>query len=108
MVGAYIIRIEEIDQSGPELNAVIYLNPDAISVERQLHQELESEKPRSVLHGIPVLLKDNIDTSDMPTTAGSRLMAGSIPPDDALIVQKLREQGTRHRITPEFKSSIAP
>lgn len=93
VVQAYLDRIEKIDQSGPELNSVIYLNPDAVSVAEQLDRELAEGESRGALHGIPILLKDNIDTSDMPTTAGSRFMEGSIPPDDAFIVQKLRDQG---------------
>lgn len=93
VVQAYLNRIEQIDQSGPALNAMIYLNPDAISVAEELDQELQNGNSRGPLHGIPIVLKDNIDTSDMPTTAGSRFMEGSIPPDDAFIVQKLRDQG---------------
>lgn len=93
VVRAYLNRIEQIDQAGPELNALIYVNPDAIAVAEQLDQELQTGNARGILHGIPIILKDNIDTQDMPTTAGSRFMDGSIPPDDAFIVQKLREQG---------------
>ncbi|WP_234571793.1 amidase [Rhodohalobacter sp. 614A] len=93
VVQAYLDRIEKIDQSGPELNSIIYINPDAISTAEQLDQELQNGNSRGVLHGIPIILKDNIDTADMPTTAGSRFMEGSIPPNDAFIVQKLREQG---------------
>ncbi len=93
VVQAYIDRIQRIDQSGPELNSYIYVNPDAISVAEELDQELADGNSRGVLHGIPIVLKDNIDTFDMPTTAGSRFMEGSIPPNDAFIVRKLREQG---------------
>lgn len=93
VVQAYLDRIERIDQNGPALNSMIYINPDAISVAEQLDQELQNDNSRGPLHGIPIVLKDNIDTADMPTTAGSRFMEGSIPPDDAFIVQKLREQG---------------
>lgn len=93
VVQAYLDRIEQIDQSGPELNALIYVNPDAITIAEQLDQELQNENSRGILHGIPIILKDNIDTAAMPTTAGSRFMEGSVPPDDAFIVQKLREQG---------------
>jgi amidase len=93
VVQAYLDRIEKMDQSGPELNSMIFINPDAISIAEQLDQELQNGNSRSLLHGIPIVLKDNIDTADMPTTAGSRFMEGSIPPDDAFIVQKLREQG---------------
>lgn len=93
VVQAYLDRIDQIDQSGSELNAVIFVNPDAISVAEELDQELQNGNSRGPLHGIPIVLKDNIDTYDMPTTAGSRFMEGSVPPDDAFIVQKLREQG---------------
>lgn len=93
VVEAYLDRIEKIDQSGPELNSVIYVNPDAIATAEELDKELAEGNSRGALHGIPILLKDNIDTFDMPTTAGSRFMEGSIPPDDAFIIQKLREQG---------------
>ncbi|MDR9366274.1 MAG: amidase [Balneolaceae bacterium] len=93
VVQAYLDRIERIDQNGPELNSMIYLNPDAISVAEQLDRELQDGNIRGSLHGIPIILKDNIDTANMPTTAGSRFMEGSVPPDDAFIVQKLREQG---------------
>lgn len=93
VVQAYLDRVERIDQNGPALNSMIYVNPDAISVAEQLDQELRNGNSRGPLHGIPIILKDNIDTFDMPTTAGSRFMEGSVPPDDALIVQKLRKQG---------------
>lgn len=93
VVQAYLHRIEKIDQTGPELNSIIYINPDAISLAEQLDQELAEGNSRGILHGIPIVLKDNIDTYDMPTSAGSRFMEGSTPPDDAFIVRKLREQG---------------
>ncbi|NBC64307.1 MAG: amidase [Bacteroidetes bacterium] len=93
VVQAYLDRIERIDQNGPALNSMIYLNHNAISVAEQLDQELQGGNVRGPLHGIPIILKDNIDTADMPTTAGSRFMEGSVPPDDAFIVQKLRNQG---------------
>lgn len=93
VVQAYLDRIKEIDQSGPTLNSYIYVNPNALSVAKQLDRELQEGNSRGVLHGIPIVLKDNIDTHDMPTTAGSQFMEGSVPPDDAFIVKKLREQG---------------
>ena len=93
LVEMYLARIAVYDQSGPALNAVLALNVDAISTARALDTERRERGPRSPLHGIPVVLKDNVDTSDMPTTAGSLLLAGSIPPDDAFIVQRLREAG---------------
>ena len=93
LVEMYLARIAVYDQSGPALNAVLALNVDAIATARALDTERRERGPRSPLHGIPVVLKDNVDTSDMPTTAGSLLLAGSIPPDDAFIVQRLREAG---------------
>ena len=93
LVELYLARIEAYDQQGPALNAVLWLNPDALETARTLDAERRTRGPRSPLHGIPVVLKDNIDTSDLPTTAGSVLLAGSIPPDDAFIVQKLRAAG---------------
>lgn len=90
---AYLKRIEEVDQSGPELNSMLYLNPEAMQVARKLDEELQAGNKRGPLHGVPMVLKDNIDTHDMPTTAGARPMEGSIPPDDAFITAKLREAG---------------
>jgi amidase len=93
LIELYLARIEAYDQRGPALNAVLHLNAGALASARALDAERRVTGPRSPLHGIPVVLKDNIDTSDMPTTAGSLLLAGSIPPDDAFIVKKLRDAG---------------
>jgi amidase len=93
LIELYLARIEAYDQRGPTLNAVLHLNAGALAAARALDAERRATGPRSPLHGIPVVLKDNIDTSDMPTTAGSLLLAGSIPPDDAFIVKKLRDAG---------------
>ena len=93
LVEMYLARITSYDQSGPALNAMLTLNSKAIETARALDTERKEQGPRSFLHGIPVVLKDNVDTADMPTTAGSLLLAGSTPPDDAFIVQKLREAG---------------
>lgn len=91
---AYIDRIKEIDQNGPELNSVLQINPDAIKIARELDKELQEGKVRGPMHGIPVLLKDNIDTHDkMNTTAGSNALKDSKPLQDAYIVKKLREAG---------------
>ncbi len=91
---AYIDRIEEIDQNGPELNSVLQINPDALKIARKLDKELQDGNIRGPMHGIPVLLKDNIDTHDkMNTTAGANVLANSKPLQDAFIVQKLREAG---------------
>ncbi len=90
----YLDRIELIDQKGPELRSVIEINPDALVIARQMDEERKSGKIRSAMHGIPILIKDNIDTGDrMQTSAGSLALVGSPAPDDAIIVQKLREAG---------------
>ncbi|HCY41598.1 MAG TPA: amidase [Prolixibacteraceae bacterium] len=90
----YLDRIEKIDKKGPELRAVIEINPEAIKIAQEMDIERMVGKVRGPLHGIPVLIKDNIDTGDqMQTTAGSLAMVGSPAPDDAIIVRKLREAG---------------
>lgn len=90
----YLDRIDQIDKNGPQLRSVIEVNPDALEIARQLDAERKSGKVRGPLHGIPVLIKDNIDTGDkMQTTAGSLALAGIPAPDDAFIVKKLREAG---------------
>jgi len=93
LVQYFLRRIEAYDEAGPAINAVLALNPDALAEARALDAERQQQGPRSPLHGIPVALKDNIDTADMPTTAGSFMLAGSMPPDDAFLVQRLREAG---------------
>jgi amidase len=93
LVELSLARIEAYDRAGPRLNAVLWLNQGALESARALDVERREQGPRSPLHGIPVVLKDNVDTADLPTTAGSLLLAGSIPPDDAFIVRKLREAG---------------
>ena len=93
LVELYLSRIEAYDDTGPALNAVLALNGQALNRARALDAERRDKGPRSRLHGIPIVLKDNIDTADLPTTAGSSLLAGSLPPDDAFIVQKLRAAG---------------
>ncbi|MCY4635642.1 MAG: amidase family protein [Acidobacteria bacterium] len=93
LVQSYLARIAAYDDAGPELNAVIALNPEAMARARALDAVRAAEGARSPLHGIPVVLKDNLDTADLPTTAGSVLLAGSLPPDDAFLVRKLRDAG---------------
>ena len=93
LVERYLARIAAYDDAGPELNAVITLNPHAVERARALDAERREGGARSPLHGIPVVLKDNFDTADLPTTAGSVLLAGSMPPDDAFLVRKLRAAG---------------
>jgi amidase len=90
----YIERIKEIDQAGPKLNSVIELNPDALSIADALDQERKENKIRGPLHGIPVLIKDNIDTGDeMMTTAGSLALLGHKAAKDAFIIAELRKAG---------------
>jgi len=89
----YLDRIEAYDRQGPEISAIITLNPNAIEEARTLDKERRKDGPRSLLHGIPVLIRDNYDTADMPTTAGSVLLKDSVPPDDAFIVKQLRDAG---------------
>ncbi|HEY6226305.1 MAG TPA: amidase family protein, partial [Verrucomicrobiae bacterium] len=91
---AYLRRIREIDQSGPAVNSVIEVNPDALHIARELDRERKSRGVRGPMHGIPVLLKDNIDTHDrMMTTAGSLALLGSIAPRDSFVAKKLRDAG---------------
>ena len=91
---AYLRRIREIDQSGPGINSVIEVNPDALKIARELDRERKSRGARGPMHGIPVLLKDNIDTHDrMMTTAGSLALLGSIAPRDSFVAKKLRDAG---------------
>ncbi len=90
----YLDRIQEIDKSGPKLNSVIELNPDALAIAEAMDQERKNGKLRGPLHGIPVLIKDNIDSGDkMQTTAGSLALAGNMAPKDAFVLKKLREAG---------------
>jgi amidase len=91
---AYLERIQEVDKQGPALNSVIELNPDALAMAEKLDDERKAGRVRGPLHGIPVLIKDNIDTADrMQTTAGSLALVGQPAPRDAYIVEKLRESG---------------
>ena len=90
----FLDRIVEIDRRGPKLNSFIELNTDAVAIARALDAERKAKGPRGPLHGIPVVLKDNIDTHDrMTTTAGSLALSGSIPLQDSFVAQKLREAG---------------
>ncbi len=90
----YLKRIADIDTSGPKLNAIIELNPDALAIATKMDEERKQGKIRGLLHGIPILIKDNINTGDkMQTTAGSLALAGNIASSDAFIVKKLREAG---------------
>ncbi len=90
----YLQRIRDLDQRGPKINSVIELNPEAEALAQSLDKERKARGPRGPLHGIPVLIKDNIATHDkMMTTAGSLALAGSVPPTDAFLVQRLRAAG---------------
>ena len=94
LIKLYMHRIEAIDKKGPRLNSIIELNPDALSIAKIMDLELKSNNRRGPLHGIPVLIKDNIDTVDkMQTTSGSLALVGNIASKDAFIVTKLREAG---------------
>lgn len=93
VTGAYLQRIQEVDRQGPQLNSFIHVNPHALDSARALDREMQDGSLRGPLHGVPVVLKDNIDTRNMPTTAGARIMEGSVPPDDAFITARLREAG---------------
>jgi amidase len=94
IVQLYIDRIVEIDRNGHKLNSIIIVNPDALQIADSLDQEFALGRSRGALHGIPVILKDNIDSHDkMPTTAGSRILKDSYPLQDSWVAKKLREAG---------------
>src|SRR3989442_12894413 len=115
LVRIYLRRIQVIDRSGPMLRSVQEINPDAIPIARALAGERRARGPRGLLHGIPVLLKDNIATADkMETTAGALALLGARPREDSTIAQRLRQAGAA--IPPQaamrgwagFKSTPAP
>jgi amidase len=90
----YLARIHALDSHGPKLNSIIEVNPDAIAIAQALDEERETKGPRGPLHGIPVLLKDNIDTADkLHTTAGSFALLGPPPPQDSTVAARLRAAG---------------
>jgi amidase len=93
LVELYLARIEAYDARGPRLNAIISLNPNALQIAAELDGERASSEPRGPMHGIPIFVKDNYDTFDMPTAAGSVVLEGSIPPGDAFTVRQLRDAG---------------
>ncbi len=94
LTAAYLARIASVDRAGPALNSVIETNPDALTIAAERDAERRAGKVRGPLHGIPVLIKDNIDSADrMQTTAGSLALAGKPAPRDAFIVERLREAG---------------
>lgn len=90
----YLARIEELNRRGPALHAIIEINPDALAIARDLDRERKAKGPRGPLHGVPVLVKDNIGTADrMTTTAGSYALEGSIPLRDSFVAAQLRKAG---------------
>ncbi|QDT96451.1 amidase [Gimesia aquarii] len=90
----FLKRISEIDTAGPTLRSVIEVNPDALTIAKALDRERDQSGPRGPLHGVPILIKDSIDTADkMQTTAGSLALEGNIAPQDAFLVEKLRDAG---------------
>jgi amidase len=94
LVEMYLARIDAIDKEGPALGSVIEVNPDALAIAESLDKERKEKGARGPLHGIPVLIKDNIDTADrMSTTAGSLALVGAKPPTDAFCAQQLRRAG---------------
>ena len=93
LVSMYLTRIEAYNKKGPEINAIITLQPEAIAIARALDKERKETGPRSKLHGIPVVLKDLFDTYDMPTSAGFLPMKDSVPLYDATVVKRLRDAG---------------
>ncbi len=93
VLDAYLARIAAYDKKGPNINAVILMNPRARAEAKALDKERKAGKVRGPLHGVPIVLKDNIDTFDMQTTAGSQLLKGSVPAKDAFVAKKLRDAG---------------
>ncbi|NLI91647.1 MAG: amidase [Peptococcaceae bacterium] len=93
IVRFYLDRIEKYDKQGPKLNSVILVNPKAIEEAKALDQERKSKGARGPLHGIPIVLKDNFDTADMPTSGANKAMAKSQPLKDAFLTKKLRDAG---------------
>src|SRR5687768_4738358 len=94
LTAAYLERIEAIDRGEPKLNSVIEVNPEALAIAEKLDAERAAGRVRGPLHGIPILIKDNIATADhMQTTAGSLALIGHKPPRDAHLVARLRDAG---------------
>jgi len=94
LVKKYLDRIDDIDKDGPKLNSVIEVNPEAMAIAEALDRERKEKGMRGPLHGIPILIKDNIDTADrMMTTAGSLALVGSRPAQDSFVARRLREAG---------------
>ena len=92
LVQLYLNRINAYNKEGPAINALISINPNALAIARERDRN-RPENPDSLLYGIPIILKDNFDTADIPTTSGSDVLAGSLPPDDAFTVKQFRDAG---------------
>ena len=93
LVQMYLDRIAAYNEQGPKLHSVLTVNPAALQLAAQLDQERAAHGPRGPLHGIPVLLKDNVDTDDMPTSNGSAILKNSVPASDAFLARRLRDAG---------------
>jgi Asp-tRNA(Asn)/Glu-tRNA(Gln) amidotransferase A subunit family amidase len=93
LVEEYLARIDAYDQQGPKLNSIVYINPKALEEAEALDQKFAAGGLSGPLHGIPVMLKDNVDTYDMPTTGGSTSLKGNIPQNDAFITRRFRAAG---------------
>ncbi len=93
LVQMYLDRIKALDQKGPTLRSILEINPNALMIAEALDNERRTKGSRGLLHGMPILLKDNIDTVDMMTTAGSLALVGPRPPQDATVTTRLREAG---------------
>lgn len=93
LVKLYLTRIDEYDRIGPSLKSIITINPNALEIAQSLDRKFKESGFTGQLHGIPILLKDNVDTADMPTTAGSLALEGVIPEDDSYITRKLKKAG---------------
>lgn len=112
LVGMYLERIEKYDNQGPEINALINVNPDALAVARALDEERKVSGPRSPLHGIPIILKDNFNTNDLPTTGASIAFKDLRPAKEAFVVTRLREAGAiilaKSTLTELVRASLTP
>ncbi len=93
VVAYYLDRIEKLDKSGPSLNSIIHVNPYAMEKAREVDKERKEGIDKGMMHGVPVIVKDNIDTGNMPTTAGSLALEGSVPLEDSPVVKNLKEAG---------------
>src|SRR5262249_57244935 len=105
LVQMYLDRIEAYDKKGPALNAIVAINADALKTAADLDAKLAQSGPVGTLHCVPIIVKDNYDTVDMPTSAGSLSLQGSLPPRDAFQVRKLREAGASRPPTSHWSES---